>query len=685
MLNLNPAMRPSAAQLLQHERISLTLKVTEAEKILTSVKSHRAENTTRERDLNAREAMLREREQQIVALVAQKDSEIANLQRILSVVGEQQNQYSQQYLDAAIKEAVARREDELRILVTKREKEVADAMARREEEIMEAVRRREVEVCEAWTAREAEIKKELADSVRAVDERIEWIQTKEEELKEEEGRLETAQAELNDKLAKWEETITKGRKEKMPLEEIKNFSTRQGDDILHRRKQDNPTPRPTQKTFPALATPVLRPPKLDSMPSAMKGVMLTSTGEILATPTPAELAKLFDNSPKVGLNFAKIFDFEDGDEDGTEQAATSTPSIDREASPPPSPSSRKEKEKEKVRVKAKATTSTRRRGASSSDAESAAPSPIISSSGVSSDAPPTRLRRPSIRSKSKSKSQMQRSATLPSSVSDPTSLSTASTSQAAVKPLSHPHLSNTATRDRVTVGVNRPQPEYDLADEENLPSPFLKRNLDRGVQSSSSRPPVQLVHQAVPAPLALFYGFLSSLAIAIHAVLVKSSLPHVGGSSTMLSYWSNFGSAVLLGLLALLNGEVFEFYGMINSGSWDWSTFFWGNLVTGIFGFLISIAGILSVKVTSPVTHMFSSAARSGLQVFLGVKIFGDVFTTQRAFSVSTILTGTLLYTYVKSREGSSPSSSSSSSSPPTKDIEAQSPLIQEKQQKSDD
>ncbi|KAG6811751.1 hypothetical protein H0H92_005948 [Tricholoma furcatifolium] len=184
-----------------------------------------------------------------------------------------------------------------------------------------------------------------------------------------------------------------------------------------------------------------------------------------------------------------------------------------------------------------------------------------------------------------------------------------------------------------------------------------------------------LPEKSIPAPLALFYGFLSSLSIALHAVLVKSSLPHVGGSSTMLSYWSNLGSAILLALLALLKGEVFEFWTMINSGTWDWSTFLWGNLVTGVFGFLISIAGILSVKVTSPVTHMFSSAARTGLQVFLGVKLFGDVFTTQRAMSVITILIGTLLYTYVKTRESSAPPPPPQSS----KDVEAQSPLMQEK------
>lgn len=115
--------------------------------------------------------------------------------------------------------------------------------------------------------------------------------------------------------------------------------------------------------------------------------------------------------------------------------------------------------------------------------------------------------------------------------------------------------------------------------------------------------------KAVPGPLALFYGFLSSLSIAMHAVLVKSSLPHVNGSATKLSYWSNLGTAVLLSFTALINGEVSSFIQMTQDSSWDWTTFAWGNMVTGLFGFLISIAGILSVKITSPVTHMFSSVS----------------------------------------------------------------------------
>jgi hypothetical protein len=107
-----------------------------------------------------------------------------------------------------------------------------------------------------------------------------------------------------------------------------------------------------------------------------------------------------------------------------------------------------------------------------------------------------------------------------------------------------------------------------------------------------------------------------SQSIAVHAVLIKTSLPYVDGSPTKLSYWSNLGAAVLLISTALLKGEVTEFLMKTQNLQWDWSTFAWGNLVTGVVGFLISVAGILSVKVTSPVTHMFSSVSIQRNSVF---------------------------------------------------------------------
>ncbi|KAF5384119.1 hypothetical protein D9615_003271 [Tricholomella constricta] len=500
MLSLNPAMRPSAAQLLQHERLALTLKVIEAEKILASVKGHRADAAAKERDLNLRETLLHEREQQMVAAVAQKDAEIANLQHMVAALQEQQvqqqqpNHYSQQQMETAVKEAVGRREEELRVLVMKREKEVADAMSRREEEIMEAVRRREAEVCEAWTARETEIRREIEEKVKEVDERIDWIEKKEEELKVEDARLDTARVELEEKMAKWEESVAKGRKEKTPLEEVKNILAplaRLADDTpsQQRWKLDNPTPKPPLRApFPSLSTPIARTPKFDAMPSAMKGVVLTSTGELLATPAPGELTNLFSNSPRVGLNFTKIFNFESGDEDEDEEdTGTITPTAiaaEQEPSPPPSPSSRKEKEKTRAKE--------RERDPSSDTGSSTSSSTNAASS--TSNVPPTRLRRPSIRSRP----PVQRSATLPSSTSTPDSTGlasgsgSASTSQIVPRPLPHPHLNNTTTR--VTpVPRSQQAPEY-LADEENLPSPFIKCSLDRAATtraSSTSAKPVK--------------------------------------------------------------------------------------------------------------------------------------------------------------------------------------------------
>jgi NIMA (never in mitosis gene a)-related kinase len=267
-----------------------------------------------------------------------------------------------------------------------------------------------------------------------------------------------------------------GRKEKSPLEEVKNLLeplARLAQDTPSRlRAMPPPKPSSTLHPFPLVATPVTRPAKPDYMPSAMKGVVLTTTGEVLATPTPAALANLFNNSPKVGLNFAKIFDFgdaDDDDEDTPNCTPSGVPALDENHSPPPSPSSRKEREK---------VNRLRNSGAVRSD-----PGSSKSTSTSSVAAPPTRLRRPSIRTSS-SRSALNKTPSLPSSVSDPTGLSgtspSSSTFHVQPKPLPHPHLPSTTTR-AVTLPIpqSHPSPEYDLADEENLPSPFLKRTIDR--------------------------------------------------------------------------------------------------------------------------------------------------------------------------------------------------------------
>lgn len=170
----------------------------------------------------------------------------------------------------------------------------------------------------------------------------------------------------------------------------------------------------------------------------MKGVILTQTGQPLATPTPTELAKLFVDSPKVGLDFAKIFDFdaeaEDEESDSVEEVL------------PPSPSARERPSSESSH----GSNSTRE------------PSPV-------SSVPPTRLCKPSIRSSASSRPLLYKAATLPASSSELSEFTSSSTRAGAI---------TKSTEHGATISKKAPTMppvQYDLSNEENLPSPFLKR------------------------------------------------------------------------------------------------------------------------------------------------------------------------------------------------------------------
>ena len=125
-------------------------------------------------------------------------------------------------------------------------------------------------------------------------------------------------------------------------------------------------------------------------------------------------------------------------------------------------------------------------------------------------------------------------------------------------------------------------------------------------------PNKNLPASASPSVISLVYGLLSSLFIALHAVLIKSSLPYCNNSTIELAYWTNLGSAVLVAPLILFNGELQAFISKAGTAEWDGRTFVYGSMVTGVFGFLLCVAGLLSIKITSPITHMFSSVSVGG-------------------------------------------------------------------------
>lgn len=164
--------------------------------------------------------------------------------------------------------------------------------------------------------------------------------------------------------------------------------------------------------------------------------------------------------------------------------------------------------------------------------------------------------------------------------------------------------------------------------------------------------------RSAPSGLSIIYGVLSSLFIAIHAVLIKMSLPHAHNSTIQLAYWQNLGSALFLAPFILIQGEYGMLIELVGRRDWNGGVFIWGSVITGVFGFLLCVAGLLSIKVTSPITHMFSSvsgsrifqlspadgtlihcgvicnlsyrtlqAARSVIQTLLGVWLFNDLLT----------------------------------------------------------
>ncbi|KAF8635707.1 hypothetical protein AX15_000331 [Amanita polypyramis BW_CC] len=172
--------------------------------------------------------------------------------------------------------------------------------------------------------------------------------------------------------------------------------------------------------------------------------------------------------------------------------------------------------------------------------------------------------------------------------------------------------------------------------------------------------------------LGIFFGVTSSALTALHSVVIKQSLNVVNGSALLLSWYTNAVSAVVLAPIVILVGEgpaiTKLFFGIDElvrePGTMSaLKTFLWGTALTGTIGFMMSIASLLSIKVTSPITHMISSAVRGVAASLLGMWLFQDIITTGRAASIAVILLGSIYYTWVKHQENQN-------NKPPSKDYE---------------
>ncbi|KAI0824535.1 hypothetical protein BC628DRAFT_1378187 [Trametes gibbosa] len=174
------------------------------------------------------------------------------------------------------------------------------------------------------------------------------------------------------------------------------------------------------------------------------------------------------------------------------------------------------------------------------------------------------------------------------------------------------------------------------------------------------------------------FGVVSSMITAVHSVVIKKSLDVVHGSALHLSWYTNLLSAILLAPVLVLVGELpgvmTLLFGPNENAPGQMSTlwtFVMGSIITGAFGFLMSLASLMSIKVTSPITHMVSSAVRGVAASILGVWLFQDIVTQGRASSIGIILLGSIWYTWIKHVESQAPSPSKAHYEPvPLDDLE---------------
>ncbi|KIY62379.1 hypothetical protein CYLTODRAFT_426969 [Cylindrobasidium torrendii FP15055 ss-10] len=171
------------------------------------------------------------------------------------------------------------------------------------------------------------------------------------------------------------------------------------------------------------------------------------------------------------------------------------------------------------------------------------------------------------------------------------------------------------------------------------------------------------------------FGVMSSAITAIHSVVIKQSLNVVNGSALLLSWYTNLLSTFVLVPVIFLAGEVPDIMTLFFAPSTTatdnvLSVFLWGSAITGALGFLMSIASLLSIKVTSPITHMVSSAVRGVAASMLGVWLFHDVITSGRASSIAIILGGSILYTWIKHQESQPAPGSKDYERVPAEDLE---------------
>ena len=152
--------------------------------------------------------------------------------------------------------------------------------------------------------------------------------------------------------------------------------------------------------------------------------------------------------------------------------------------------------------------------------------------------------------------------------------------------------------------------------------------------------------------IGLVLGVLSSFATAAETVLVKLFL-----ASTDIGILDTACAAATINvpfsaLLSVMTQEGETLREMVSSGQVTLLKTASAYLASSIVTFVLALATLLQITITSPLTHMISTAFRGVLQAGMAVAIFkSEHLGRTRTVSLAIIVGGTVLYSYGKDRE----------------------------------
>eukprot|EP01105_Mastigella_eilhardi_P020752 TRINITY_DN4977_c0_g1_i4.p1 TRINITY_DN4977_c0_g1~~TRINITY_DN4977_c0_g1_i4.p1 ORF type:complete len:357 (+),score=124.39 TRINITY_DN4977_c0_g1_i4:28-1071(+) len=144
----------------------------------------------------------------------------------------------------------------------------------------------------------------------------------------------------------------------------------------------------------------------------------------------------------------------------------------------------------------------------------------------------------------------------------------------------------------------------------------------------------------------VIFGVMSSVFVALYSTYVKMKLPLVNNSEWLLLNYNTAFSVVLLPPLILAFGE---YPALLSRGDVLGSTYFWVTcVITGIFGFAISLAMFMQIKYTSPLTNTISGTAKACVQTVLAVILWHSEINLTGVLGVVLVIGGSFWYSMIR-------------------------------------